>query len=129
MFYLISLVFRLKCWFKGQIISRIHLSLPNAYKLMCFDRNINGNRNVVFFEWDYWSLHWRKKFTLVILVFYEWCSREALVIFLKTLITTCLHSYIKNELSNGLTSNFVGWLKMIFVKVLFCCLFKWLKTD
>ena len=24
--------FRLKCWFKGQIISRIHLSLPNAYK-------------------------------------------------------------------------------------------------
>ena len=31
--------FRLKCWFKGQIISRIHLSLPNAYKLMSFDRN------------------------------------------------------------------------------------------
>ena len=31
--------FSLKCWFKGQIISRIHLSLPNAYKLMCFDRN------------------------------------------------------------------------------------------
>ena len=28
--------FRLKCWFKGQIISRIHLSLPNAYKLMCY---------------------------------------------------------------------------------------------
>ena len=44
--------FRLKCWFKGQIISRIHLSLPNAYKLMCFDRNINGNRDVKFFEWD-----------------------------------------------------------------------------
>ena len=40
--------FRLKCWFKGQIISRIHLSLPNAYKLMCFDRNINGNRDVKF---------------------------------------------------------------------------------
>ena len=35
--------FRLKCRFKGQIISCIHLSLPNAYKLMCFDRNINGN--------------------------------------------------------------------------------------
>ena len=31
--------FRLKGWFKGQIISRIHLSLPNAYNLMCFDRN------------------------------------------------------------------------------------------
>ena len=33
--------FSLKCWFKGQIISRIHLSLPSAYKLMCFGRNIN----------------------------------------------------------------------------------------
>ena len=40
--------FRLKCWFKGQVISRIHLSLHNAYKLMCFDRNINGNRDVKF---------------------------------------------------------------------------------
>ena len=57
--------FRLKCWFKGQIISRIHLSLPNAYKLMCFDKNINGNRrDVKFFEWNYWSLHWRKNLTL-----------------------------------------------------------------
>ena len=56
--------FRLKCWFKGQIISRIHLSLPNAYKLMCFDRNINGNRDVKFFGCDYWSLHWRKNLTL-----------------------------------------------------------------
>ena len=35
--------FTLKCWFKGQIISRICLILPNAYKLMCFDRNINRN--------------------------------------------------------------------------------------
>ena len=58
--------FRLKCWFKGQIISRIHLRLPNAYKLMCFDRNINGNSDVKFFEWDYWPLHWRKNLTLVI---------------------------------------------------------------
>ena len=40
--------FRLKCRFKGQIISRIQLSLPNAYKMMCFDRNINGNRDVKF---------------------------------------------------------------------------------
>ena len=38
----------LKCWFKGHMISRIHLGLPNLYKLMCFDRNINGNRNVIF---------------------------------------------------------------------------------
>ena len=29
--------FSIKCWFKGQMISRIHLILPNAYKLMCFD--------------------------------------------------------------------------------------------
>ena len=40
--------FKSKCWSKGQIISRIHLSLPNAYKQMCFDRNINGNRDVKF---------------------------------------------------------------------------------
>ena len=31
------------------IICRIHLSLPNAYKLMCFDRNSNGNKDVKFF--------------------------------------------------------------------------------
>ena len=58
-------VFRMKCWFKGQIISRIHLSLPNAYTLMCFHRNINRNRDDKFFEWDYWSLHWYKKLTLI----------------------------------------------------------------
>ena len=29
-------------------MSRIHLSLPNAYTLMCFDRNINEYRNVKF---------------------------------------------------------------------------------
>ena len=32
---------------------------------MCFDRNINGNRDVKFFEWDYWSLHCRKNLTLI----------------------------------------------------------------
>ena len=58
--------FRLRCWFKAQIISWIHLSQPNAYKLMCFDRNINGNRDVKFFECrDYWSLYWRKNLTLL----------------------------------------------------------------
>ena len=60
--------FSLKCWFKGQMISRIHLILPNAYKLMCFDRNINGNRNVKFLECDKWSLHWYKNLTLVVFV-------------------------------------------------------------
>ena len=34
--------FRLKFLFKGQMI---HLNLPNAYKLLCFDRNSNGNRD------------------------------------------------------------------------------------
>ena len=57
--------FSLKCWFKGQMISRIHLILPNAYKLMCFDRNINGNRDVKFLECDKWSLHWSKNLTLI----------------------------------------------------------------
>jgi hypothetical protein len=62
--------FRLKCWLEGRIISRIYLSLPNnAYKLMCFDRNVNGNRDVQFFEWDYWSLHWRKTLTLTCWIF------------------------------------------------------------
>ena len=56
--------FRLKCWFKGQMISRIHLCLPKAYKLIHFDRNINGNGDVKFFELDYWSLHWRKNLAL-----------------------------------------------------------------
>ena len=45
--------FSFKVWFKGQIISRIHLILPDAYKLMCFGRNINGNRDVKFLECDY----------------------------------------------------------------------------
>ena len=68
-------------WFKDQIISRIHLILPNAHKLMCFDRNINGNRDVKFLKCDYLlvqrcvnltlrtftyipktSLHWRCQF-------------------------------------------------------------------
>ena len=57
--------FRLKCWFKGQIISRIHLSLPNAYKLMCFDRNINWNRDVKFLECDYFLVQRCVKLTLV----------------------------------------------------------------
>ena len=56
--------FSLKCWFKGQMMSRIHLSLPNVYKLMCFDRNINGTRDVKFLECDKWSLHWYKNLTL-----------------------------------------------------------------
>ena len=40
--------------------------LPNACKLMCFDRNINGNRNVKVFECDYLLVHWFVKLTLVV---------------------------------------------------------------
>ena len=57
--------FSLEFWFKGQIISRIHLILPNAYKLMCFDRNINGNRDVEFLECDYLLVQRYVKLTLV----------------------------------------------------------------
>ena len=46
-------------------MSKIHLSLPNAYKLMCFDRNVNENRDVKFLECDKWSLHWYENLTLV----------------------------------------------------------------
>ena len=65
--------FSLKCWFKGQIISRIPLSLPNAYKLMCFDRNINGNRDVEFFKCDYLLLQRCVKLTLAGSRSAVWC--------------------------------------------------------
>ena len=58
--------FRLKCWFKGQIISRIHLSLPNAYK-WCVLIEKSMEIGMLNFDWDYWSLHWWKKATLPIL--------------------------------------------------------------
>ena len=57
--------FSLKCWFKGQIISRIHLGLSNAFKLMCFDRNINENRDVKFLECDYLLVQRCVKLTLI----------------------------------------------------------------
>ena len=34
-------------------MSRIPLGLPNAYKQMCFDRNINGNRDVTLLGCNY----------------------------------------------------------------------------
>ena len=46
------------------MISSIHLGLPNAYKLMCFDRNINGNRDVKFLECDQLLVQWCVKLTL-----------------------------------------------------------------
>ena len=48
------------------MISRIHLSLPNAYKLMCFDKNINRNRDVEFLECDQLLVQLFGKLTLAI---------------------------------------------------------------
>ena len=35
----------LKSEFKGQIICKFDLDLPNAYNPICFDRNISENRD------------------------------------------------------------------------------------
>ena len=40
------------------MISKIHLGLPNAYKLICFGRNINGNKDVKFLGCDYLLAQW-----------------------------------------------------------------------
>ena len=58
--------FNLKWWCKGQITSRIHLSLSHAYKLTYFDRNFNGNRDVKFLECDWLLVQQCVKITLVI---------------------------------------------------------------
>ena len=39
--------------------------MPNAYKLIGFQRNINGNRRVKFLECDYLLVQWCVKLTLV----------------------------------------------------------------
>ena len=44
----------------------IHLGLPDAYKLMCFDRNIDGNRDVKFLGCDYLLVQQCVKLTLAI---------------------------------------------------------------
>ena len=44
--------------------------MPNAYKLMCFDRNINGSRDVKFLECDYLHVQRCVKLTLVIEMFF-----------------------------------------------------------
>ena len=46
------------------MISRLHLGLPNAYTLMCLDRNINGNRDVKFLGCDYLLVQRCVKLTL-----------------------------------------------------------------
>ena len=90
--------FRLKCWFKGQIISRTHLSLPNACKLMCFDRNINGNRDVKFLigiignwtdqrnllyeqEWEFLLGFWFGKNLYTLTWFLDsWCTQPFVIL-------------------------------------------------
>ena len=79
--------FSLKCWLKGQIISRINLSLPNAYKLMCFDRNINGNRDIKILECDYLSVQWSMKLTLLKK---EWVRMKILHSQLSQISVACL---------------------------------------
>ena len=56
--------FSLKFGFKGQMVSRIHLILSDAYKLTGFDRNISGNRNVKFLECNYLLVQQCVKLTL-----------------------------------------------------------------
>ena len=47
------------------MLNRVYrVSLPNAYKLMCFDRNINGNRDVKFLGCDYLLVQRCVKLTL-----------------------------------------------------------------
>ena len=52
----------------------------HKYKLMCFDRNINGNRDVKFLEWEYWSLHWWKNLTLAKVILYQSCGDLSLLV-------------------------------------------------
>ena len=56
--------FSLRFWFKGQIIFRIHVIMPNAYKPMCFDRNIIGNKDAKFLDCDYLLVQRSVKLTL-----------------------------------------------------------------
>ena len=85
--------FSLKCWFKchRSRISRIHLSLPNAYKLTCFDRNVNGNRHVKFLECDYLLVQWCVKLTVVII----WMTLSAR----KCYVSHQLEAAFKNKLT------------------------------
>ena len=72
--------FSLKCSSKGQIISRIHLGLSNACKLMCFGRKINGNRNVKFLECDYLLVQRCVKLSLVVFLKLSGMFRQRLIL-------------------------------------------------
>ena len=56
--------FSLKCDLKIRKYLEFTEGLPNACKLMCFVKNIYGNRNVKFLECDYLLVQWCTKLTL-----------------------------------------------------------------
>ena len=67
--------FSLTCWFKGQIIFRIHLSLPNSYN-WCVLIEISmeiGNWDVKFLECDYLLVQRCVKLTLAGSRSAVWC--------------------------------------------------------
>ena len=89
--------FSLKCWFKGQIISRLHLGLPNAYKLMCFYRNNNGNMDVKFLRCDYFLVQRCMKLTLEVNL---WSKKK--------------ENYVANKIVKALKINFGHKLALDF---------------
>ena len=48
----------------GLALHQFQLQLPTAYKLICFDKNINGNRDVKILECDYLLVQRCTKLTL-----------------------------------------------------------------
>jgi hypothetical protein len=71
------------------MIPRIHLILPNAYKLMCFDGNINENRNVRSLECDYLLVQWCMELTLVKSCEYVTQNNSCTIIYAPLCIYVC----------------------------------------
>ena len=57
--------FSFKCWFKDQMISRTHLSMPNAYKLCVLIEMSTEIGMLKFLRCDYLLVQWCMKLTLV----------------------------------------------------------------
>jgi hypothetical protein len=75
------------------MISRIHLILPKAYKIMCFDKNINGNRDVKFLECDYLLVQQCVKLTLLCLILSVFSCLKLLRSFLQVFIILGIHNF------------------------------------
>ena len=84
--------------------SRIHQILPNAYKLMCFDRNIYGNRDVKSLECDYLLVQQCVKLNLEILS-PLWHAFE----FLKNKCNHAYRIYIAGKLCTFYWISFTGF--------------------